>query len=145
LQIPNYDPVLVLQLEKGRKSHYLAIVLITFFNLFFFFFCRPNKVKFVIDAQAYESTPKPIPGDVVTFSYQHYTKLLTPVNPKIERIRGDLSWQEILHNYKNEILHPQILNGIPPPPSLHVPLCISTFHSSSPPFPPSLSHYSLVP
>lgn len=55
--------------------------------------------------------PQPIPGDIVTFSYQYYTKLLAPVNPKIERIRRDVSWAEILHDFSSNILQPQTLNG----------------------------------
>ena len=122
-------------------SLFLLRILVSFcfflFSLYVFInlLHRPNKVKFVVDSQGFDLTPRPSPGDVVTFSYQHYTKLLTPVNPRIERVRGDLSWQEIEHNFKSEIMEPQILNGMVIVPSAF-PLSLSFLLISSPPLSP---------
>ena len=52
---------------------------------------------------------KPIRGDVVTFSFQNYAKFVAPVNPTIEKIRTDLSWDDVVMNHFIET--PQ-LNGI---------------------------------
>eukprot|EP00026_Physarum_polycephalum_P001524 Phypoly_transcript_01526.p1 GENE.Phypoly_transcript_01526~~Phypoly_transcript_01526.p1 ORF type:complete len:780 (-),score=98.01 Phypoly_transcript_01526:986-3034(-) len=47
----------------------------------------------------------PIPltgGDVVTFSFEVNARRDLPVNPKIYRIRTDVSWPEIVQNYKRD-------------------------------------------
>jgi hypothetical protein len=37
-------------------------------------------------------------GDVVTFSYESHARRALPVRPKIERIRTDLLWLDVLAN-----------------------------------------------
>jgi hypothetical protein len=41
-------------------------------------------------------------GDVVTFSYDNYSRHAVPVNAKINRIRCDVSWEEIVENYERD-------------------------------------------
>lgn len=43
-----------------------------------------------------------IPGDIVTFSYDNYSRKEVPVNPKIIRIRSDMSWQDVIKNDASE-------------------------------------------
>ena len=62
-------------------------------------------------------------GDVVTFSYDSFSRNSIPVNPKILRARRDLSWKEVLLQESK----PTQLGGIPPPlshPVLHFRLMI---------------------
>lgn len=49
-------------------------------------------------------------GDIVSFSYENYRNGI-PVNPKIFRVRTDLSWENVVHNSNFE--KPQ-LNGTKP-------------------------------
>lgn len=42
-------------------------------------------------------------GDVVTFSYDDYSRRAVPVNPKIYRIRDDISWDTVVENFEQEI------------------------------------------
>jgi len=44
-------------------------------------------------------------GDVVTFSYESYSRREVPLNPKIQRVRTDLSWEEVLQNEAQETFH----------------------------------------
>eukprot|EP00026_Physarum_polycephalum_P002482 Phypoly_transcript_02489.p1 GENE.Phypoly_transcript_02489~~Phypoly_transcript_02489.p1 ORF type:complete len:757 (+),score=113.72 Phypoly_transcript_02489:481-2751(+) len=49
-----------------------------------------------------EMDPLPNIGDIVMFSYENYSKSMIPVEPKIQRIRTDLSWDEVLQNAQRD-------------------------------------------
>lgn len=52
-------------------------------------------------------------GDIVTFSYDSYSRRkLIPVNPKIIRVRNDISWQQVVATHANESPFQLSLNGI---------------------------------
>ena len=38
-------------------------------------------------------------GDIVSFSFETYSRRDTPVHPKILRIRQDITWQNVIHNF----------------------------------------------
>jgi hypothetical protein len=47
--------------------------------------------------------PTPLTGgDVVTFSFEANARRDLPVSPKIYRTRTDVSWEEIVQNYKTD-------------------------------------------
>ena len=46
--------------------------------------------------------PVPTIGDVVTFSFDSYARRDLPVNHKIYRVRTDISWDDVQHNYAKE-------------------------------------------
>lgn len=48
----------------------------------------------------------PEEGDIVSFSYDSFSRRLAPVNPTIFRIRKDIDWDDVIRNYESEILHP---------------------------------------
>ena len=73
---------------------------------------RPDGDTFLLQDQMSDD-PKPKKGDVVTFEFDYGTRTVTPANPQINRIRKDLSWEEVQRNYERE----SQLNGISPPPS----------------------------
>jgi hypothetical protein len=75
-------------------------------NLFIF---RPNGTTFVVPAHDV-LIPPPAIGDVVTFSYESHARRDLPVNPKIFRIRTDVTWEEVVYNSS---LERQYLNGNP--------------------------------
>jgi hypothetical protein len=41
-------------------------------------------------------------GDIVTVSYENFSRRAIPVNPKLVRIRKDVSWEEVLQSYTDE-------------------------------------------
>lgn len=41
-------------------------------------------------------------GDVVSFSFECQARRELPVNPKIYRIRTDLSWEDVVYNSAKE-------------------------------------------
>lgn len=47
-------------------------------------------------------------GMIVTFSFEAHSRRELPVNPKIMRIRQDLSWDDIM---KDDFVAQSILNG----------------------------------
>lgn len=49
------------------------------------------------------------PGDVVTFSYEVHARRELPVNPVIERVRFDVSWEDVV---LNSIKEKKYRNGI---------------------------------
>lgn len=57
------------------------------------------------------SSTLPLQGDVVTFSYHKYANVNLPVRAVVERIRKDVSWEEVVQNYWREAPKPQVLNG----------------------------------
>jgi signal peptidase I len=68
--------------------------------------------------------PKPKKGDVVTFEFDYGPRTVGPANPKINRIRKDVSWEEVLRDYERDAQ----LNGSPLPLLLStLPLFILTF------------------
>jgi hypothetical protein len=53
--------------------------------------------------------PLPSKGDIVTFSYEISTRKELPVNPEIQKIRTDISWEDVLASHTNE---EKYLNGL---------------------------------
>lgn len=51
-------------------------------------------------------------GNVVSFSFENYTRNSAPVNPKVYRIREDISWEEVISNHLREIQNTDALSGI---------------------------------
>ena len=58
-------------------------------------------------------TPLPKKGDVVTFSYDDYSRKALPVNPTIFQIRQDLAWDDVVRNFLREAREMQFLNSTP--------------------------------
>jgi hypothetical protein len=58
---------------------------------------RPDGITFKVEITdfKFDKLNKPKPGDVVTFTYENYSRRAAPVKPKLQRIRGDISWEEV--------------------------------------------------
>jgi len=41
----------------------------------------------------------PKEGDVVTFSFDSFTRKSVPLYPKLERIRKDMAWEDVLRTH----------------------------------------------
>jgi hypothetical protein len=72
--------------------------LLSFINIFLLtiFMIRPNEVSFKAKAKA--GIEAPTAGQVVSVSYAKYSATLGPVNPKIDRIREDVEWDEVVRS-----------------------------------------------
>eukprot|EP00026_Physarum_polycephalum_P001744 Phypoly_transcript_01746.p1 GENE.Phypoly_transcript_01746~~Phypoly_transcript_01746.p1 ORF type:complete len:627 (-),score=117.38 Phypoly_transcript_01746:106-1986(-) len=46
--------------------------------------------------------PQPKKGDVVTFDFDYGTRSVGPANPAINRIRKDLSWEDVLRDHERD-------------------------------------------
>jgi hypothetical protein len=57
-------------------------------------------------SEVYIPTPKI--GQVVTFSYETMARRDVPTNPKIYRVRDDVDWNDLVHNFYKE---KKVLNG----------------------------------
>lgn len=44
----------------------------------------------------------PLVGQIVTFSFESHSRREVPVNPKIQRIRNDVTWEELINTHNNE-------------------------------------------
>eukprot|EP00026_Physarum_polycephalum_P001288 Phypoly_transcript_01289.p1 GENE.Phypoly_transcript_01289~~Phypoly_transcript_01289.p1 ORF type:complete len:982 (+),score=115.84 Phypoly_transcript_01289:110-3055(+) len=66
----------------------------------------PDGVSFKIPMQ--KVVPKK--GDVVTFSYDSYTVKSVPLNPRNYRIRTDMTWEEAIHTFEQQITATTISN-----------------------------------
>lgn len=53
----------------------------------------------------------PKSGNIVTFAYESYSRRTIPTNPKIYRIRGDVTWPEVLANRARELLNSMLFVG----------------------------------
>ena len=51
----------------------------------------------------------PSVGDVVSFSFEIYARRDVPARPTIYRIRTDVSWEDVVHNFHQENKY---LNGV---------------------------------
>ena len=69
--------------------------------------CRPDRVSFKVPMQ--KIYPKK--GDVVTFTYDNYTTKSVPLNPRISRIRTDMTWEEAIFNFEQQISDSAATNG----------------------------------
>jgi hypothetical protein len=58
-------------------------------------------------------------GEIVTFTFSHFDKYGLPVRPKLQRRRADVTWQEVVENFRLGRPVRKSLSGIPPP---HPPL-----------------------
>jgi hypothetical protein len=78
-----------------------------------YYFLRPEGESFKVKLESVLlSPPTPLQiGDVVTFSYDNYTRYSLPVDPKIYRVRPDLDWKDVLRNF-HEQSQSQTLNGM---------------------------------
>jgi hypothetical protein len=79
-------------------------------------FYRPDGVTFAVSAQNVKPGLRPKVGDIVTFSYEDFSRKASPVNPNIYRIRADVSWKDVVRNFEEEAaFSKQMEEGIPPP------------------------------
>jgi hypothetical protein len=73
------------------------------------FFYRPNGIDFAVPMPDVELKI----GDVVTFAYDNYSHRSAPVNPTIIRSREDITWKDILFDFRhNLVTQPQKSNGL---------------------------------
>jgi hypothetical protein len=50
-------------------------------------------------------------GDIVSITFENYSRNALPVNPKIYRVRLDLDWNEVNRSYSENISQSQKFNG----------------------------------
>lgn len=63
---------------------------------------RPNGITFEVKNPADNSSLQEIKkGDVVTFTHLQHSRLSVPVSPSIYRIRKDVDWRDVVHNFYN--------------------------------------------
>ena len=58
--------------------------------------------------------PSPIPlkrGDIVTFTYDNYSRYAIPIRPKVSRVRKDLAWEEVVAAHEQQLAQHQELSG----------------------------------
>lgn len=65
------------------------------------FIIRPTGVTFGVPHESV-IVEKISKGDIVSFSFEGHAKRDIPVNPKIYRIRYDLSWKDVLSSSASE-------------------------------------------
>ena len=75
---------------------------------------RPSGEAFTIPKKSIQSETLPIRGDIVSFTFENYRNAV-PFNPKVVRIRRDISWKEVLHDALVHVPKSQSLNGNHPP------------------------------
>eukprot|EP00026_Physarum_polycephalum_P004416 Phypoly_transcript_04435.p1 GENE.Phypoly_transcript_04435~~Phypoly_transcript_04435.p1 ORF type:complete len:688 (+),score=101.45 Phypoly_transcript_04435:123-2066(+) len=61
----------------------------------------PTGLTFTVPAENVH-IPTPAPGDIVSFSYEANSRYDLPTNPQIYRIRGDVSWDDVVHSFFKE-------------------------------------------
>lgn len=59
-------------------------------------FYSPDGIVFEVDKKNIHVDERLKKGDVVTFTYDSIARQSTPVNPKIVRVRTDVSWRELV-------------------------------------------------
>eukprot|EP00026_Physarum_polycephalum_P002682 Phypoly_transcript_02690.p1 GENE.Phypoly_transcript_02690~~Phypoly_transcript_02690.p1 ORF type:complete len:880 (+),score=98.16 Phypoly_transcript_02690:33-2672(+) len=62
----------------------------------------PSGMMFKVPPSSVEVRSYPKKGDIVMLSYEKLSSLGIPVEPKLVRIRTDLSWEEVVINYNVE-------------------------------------------
>eukprot|EP00026_Physarum_polycephalum_P003969 Phypoly_transcript_03986.p1 GENE.Phypoly_transcript_03986~~Phypoly_transcript_03986.p1 ORF type:complete len:741 (+),score=114.71 Phypoly_transcript_03986:43-2265(+) len=59
----------------------------------------PNGTEFTVECKEEQHLKR---GDVVTFAYDQFSTHAIPSNPEILRVREDVSWEDVLHDYQRE-------------------------------------------
>eukprot|EP00026_Physarum_polycephalum_P001173 Phypoly_transcript_01174.p1 GENE.Phypoly_transcript_01174~~Phypoly_transcript_01174.p1 ORF type:complete len:997 (+),score=112.19 Phypoly_transcript_01174:34-3024(+) len=57
--------------------------------------------------------PSDIPlkrGDIVTFTYENYSRFAIPIKPKVTRVRKDLAWEEVVAAHEQQLAQHQELS-----------------------------------
>lgn len=72
----------------------------------------PDGITFAVPSENVRVFAKPIRGDVVTFNYESYSRRSVPVNPKIYRIRTDMSWEDVLRAHAKEAPQSQTFTDV---------------------------------
>jgi hypothetical protein len=79
----------------------------------FSLFYSPNGITFQVPQTALGDEllhTKVKKGDVVTVAFENYSRKSIPVNPKITRIRKDMTWENVLHEFVKQ--HQSVKRGI---------------------------------
>lgn len=74
--------------------YYYFLPFILHFLLINFF--RPDGNIFSTSPENYSSIQTPHVGDIVSFTYENFTRSSIPIKPKIFRIRKDVNWKDII-------------------------------------------------
>eukprot|EP00026_Physarum_polycephalum_P014636 Phypoly_transcript_15174.p1 GENE.Phypoly_transcript_15174~~Phypoly_transcript_15174.p1 ORF type:complete len:120 (+),score=7.69 Phypoly_transcript_15174:398-757(+) len=64
----------------------------------------PDGITFQATANLQKLPRLPIMGEVVLFTYLRYHPNGKPASPSIDKIRTDISWQDVLNNFGEQIL-----------------------------------------
>eukprot|EP00026_Physarum_polycephalum_P001243 Phypoly_transcript_01244.p1 GENE.Phypoly_transcript_01244~~Phypoly_transcript_01244.p1 ORF type:complete len:1086 (+),score=113.52 Phypoly_transcript_01244:74-3331(+) len=70
----------------------------------------PDGLVFEVGEDQFDPELKPKSGDVVSFSYDNYSRNAVPVNPFVYRIRMDLTWLHVVRNHYENATQSQRLN-----------------------------------
>ena len=57
--------------------------------------CSPDRSTFSMNVHGVP----PQEGDIVTFSFDTFSRKAVPLQPKLERIRKDMSWEDVLRSH----------------------------------------------
>lgn len=90
---------------------------------------RPSGLAFSVPASNVQLTSRPKRGDIVSFSYESYSRYAVPLHVTVFRIRQDLSWGDVIRNYLADLPKDRAFSGIPSSPSLFPSFLHSIFHS----------------
>jgi hypothetical protein len=83
------------------------------FVFLFLLFCRPTGKIFKVIADNIKHGVNPVVGDIVTFSYQYFTKHMIPIKPAIECIRRDVAWEKVVADFEESAANvPTLLNSV---------------------------------
>ncbi len=74
---------------------------------------RPSGTEiFARIASEFRNEIFPKPGDVVSFSFRNFSNKGIPADPKIFRIRKDISWETVVGEYYKEMSKSLSANGL---------------------------------
>lgn len=73
---------------------------------------RPDETLFQVTLEDFVHNTKPKEGDVVTFTYQSYSRYSVPIQPKIYRIREDVAWEDVVRDFASKSVQGNIFSGM---------------------------------
>ena len=77
------------------------------------FLSRPDGASFTTEVpNEFHEEVSPRKGDIVSFSYQNFSKNELPADPHVYRIREDLNWKDVVQNYLEQASQPNFVNGM---------------------------------
>lgn len=92
----------LVMMELLRLNCIILLLVLLLIIATYTFEIRPDGKSLEVPPQKVMLQDQPKKGDIVSISFDSFSRRALPTNPKIYRIRTDVSWQHVVWNFHQE-------------------------------------------